>query len=147
MTLDQHGKDLLAVCEGIKLKPYLCSAGKPTIGIGSTFYENGSPVKLSDKPITIERAWELFEATKIHYDKAIKDVIKVPLKQQQYNALFCFAYNVGPTGFKTSELVRKVNAHTGDVAGITQAFHNWDGKNDILLSRRTKEVNEYFRNV
>lgn len=50
--------------EGLYLRPYLCPAGVPTIGYGSTFYEDGVRVSLADAPITRERAeqlllWEL----------------------------------------------------------------------------------------
>ena len=42
--------------EGLYLRPYLCPAGVPTIGYGSTVYENGMAVQLTDPPITRERA-------------------------------------------------------------------------------------------
>lgn len=48
--------DLCRRFEGLKLRPYLCPAGVPTIGYGCTFYEDGKRVQLSDQPITKERA-------------------------------------------------------------------------------------------
>lgn len=145
MKLDSKGAELLAVCEGLRLKPYLCPAGKPTIGLGNTYYENGEPVKMTDKPITRERALLLFDAIKPEFEAAVNNVVRVPLKQQQFNALFVFAYNVGPAGFKKSTLLKRVNANSGNVAGITEAFLLWKGKKDLLLTRRQKEINEYFR--
>ena len=144
MTIDQKGKDLIAECEGLKLKPYLCAKGVATIGIGSTFYEDEKPVKLIDKPITIDRAWGLFEKTKVNYEKAVNDSVKVDLTQSQFNALFVFTYNVGASAFKKSTLLKRVNAGCGyDL--IKEAFLMWKGKKDLLLTRRKKEINEYFR--
>lgn len=41
-------------------KPYIPTKGDvPTIGMGSTHYENGMPVKMTDQPITRERAAQL----------------------------------------------------------------------------------------
>ena len=50
---------LIEKFEGFSSTRYICPAGKATIGIGSTFYEDGTPVKMTDKPITKERAREL----------------------------------------------------------------------------------------
>ena len=41
MNISQEGIALIKKFEGLKLNPYLCSAGVPTIGYGNTFYENG----------------------------------------------------------------------------------------------------------
>ena len=38
--------------EGFKSRVYLCPAGIPTIGFGSTYYADGRKVTLSDEPIS-----------------------------------------------------------------------------------------------
>ena len=55
-------KELCRRFEGFRSKPYLCPAGIPTIGIGSTRYENGQRVTLAERPSTVERAEELLVA-------------------------------------------------------------------------------------
>jgi lysozyme len=50
---------VMAMClhfEGLYLRPYLCPAGVPTIGVGSTRYLDGRAVSLADPPITREHA-------------------------------------------------------------------------------------------
>ena len=47
--------------EGLRLHPYLCPAGKPTIGYGATYYESGYAVTLKDPQITKERAEVMLE--------------------------------------------------------------------------------------
>ena len=49
--------------EGFRASPYLCPAGVPTIGYGSTRYEDGSKVSLTDPPITQERADQIMLST------------------------------------------------------------------------------------
>jgi len=44
--LSKSGVQLLAELEGLRLKPYLCTAGVPTIGLGNTFYEDGRKVTI-----------------------------------------------------------------------------------------------------
>ena len=41
MKLNKAGADLIKSFEGLRLDAYLCSAGKPTVGFGSTFFEDG----------------------------------------------------------------------------------------------------------
>ncbi len=60
MKLDQVGEEFIIKEEGIALYPYKDIAGIPTIGIGCTYYEDGTPVKITDEPITEERAIQLF---------------------------------------------------------------------------------------
>ena len=147
MKLDKKGIDLILIFEGLKLKPYLCSAGVPTIGYGSTYYENGTKVKLSDPKITKERAIELFKNTIEKYEKAVNELIKVTLTQNQFNALVSFTYKVGISALKVSTLLKKVNANPSDET-IKNEFEKWvdaGGKQvQGLLNRRKKEVEMYF---
>lgn len=95
MKTSQIGIDLITSFEGLKLKPYLCSAGKATIGYGNTYYEDGTPVKLTDKPITKKRAVELFSFILPEYEKIVSQKIKVDLNQNQFDALVSYTYNTG----------------------------------------------------
>ena len=148
MKLDKKGFELISILESIKLKSYKCSAGKWTIGLGNTFYEDGSKVKEGQK-ISNERAMELFNFISKKYEKTVNDNVKVVISQNQFNALFCFAYNVGITGFKNSTLLRMINS-SADRLKIEKAFMMWKGKPNekgipILKSRRQAEINEFFR--
>ena len=53
-------RSLIEEFEGIKLRAYRCPKGIPTIGIGSTRYEDGKKVKLGDE-ISLEHAEVLYE--------------------------------------------------------------------------------------
>lgn len=152
MTIDKAGLEFLISLEGLKLKPYLDSKGIPTIGIGSTFYENGERVKMTDRALTKEEALHLFELTKAKYEKPANTVIKVPLNQNQFNALFAFTYNVGPAGASGSDLFKYINEGASKEQ-IIKGFMNWKGKTKnkagrpILESRRQKEIDLYFKPI
>jgi lysozyme len=99
MEISAKGLELIKHFESLKLKPYLCSASVPTIGYGSTKYEDGRKVKMTDKAITKERAERLLLNTVVVYEAVVKKEFKgVGLTQEMYDGLVSFAYNTG--GFK-----------------------------------------------
>lgn len=99
MKISKKGLDLIKHFESFRSKPYKCSAGVPTIGYGSTKYENGRKVTLSDKPITEERATKLLLNTVTTYENVVlKEFKGVELTQDMFDGLVSFAYNTG--GFK-----------------------------------------------
>ena len=148
MKIDQKGIDLITKWEGLRLNPYLCSANVPTIGYGSTFYENGKRVKITDDPITKERAEQLFKKTLISYENAVNALLGTKtVTQNQYNALVSFAYNLGSAALKSSMLMKKVLANPNDQT-IEKEFNKWvnaGGKRvQGLVERRDDEVKMYF---
>lgn len=102
---------LTEAAEGMVLHPYLCPAGVPTIGLGSTHYENGVAVTLRDPPITPQRARELLRwKLRYEYGPAIAKLAPGADLARRLAALIDFGYNLGITAFKTSTLRRYVNA-------------------------------------
>lgn len=144
-TMDKKGIDFLSVEEGLRLKPYPDSKGIPTIGIGCTYYENGTRVKLTDPPITKERALNLFQNIRDYYEKTVWSVTRDDITQNQFNALVSICYNIGVAGFKGSTLLKRVNKNPNDPS-ITEAFKMWrnSGGKPILLGRRIREAKLYF---
>ena len=148
MKLNENGYNLICEFEGLKLKPYLCSAKIPTIGYGNTYYPNGKRVTLLDDAITKEYAFEIFKTIADKFAKRVDDMVKTELTQNQFNALVSFAYNVGTGAFATSTLLKKVNNNPNDVA-IKNEFLKWVRANKKviqgLVNRRNKEVLIYFK--
>ena len=146
MKLDINGINLLASLEGLKLNAYKCLAGIWTIGLGNTFYADGSKVKEGDK-VTKDEAYYLFHLIATKFEKTINDNIKKPITQNQFNSLFCFCYNVGTTAFENSTLLRLININPKD-ANIAKEFLKWNKiagvPNKGLTNRRIKESVLYF---
>jgi GH24 family phage-related lysozyme (muramidase) len=76
------------------------------------------------------------------FEKVVADNVKVPLTQNQFDALVSFAYNVGEGAFKGSTALRKINA--GDKAGGAEAMKLFNksggGVMQGLVNRRNDEV-------
>ena len=115
---------IIRECEGFRAAPYLCPAGVPTIGYGSTRYEDGTPVRMTDPPIDTVRAGEIMLAA-VNADSgpAVNRYVQVPVNQGQFDALVDFAYNCGTQNLRTSTLLKKLNA--GDYAGAAGQFGLW----------------------
>jgi lysozyme len=141
-SMDLVGINFLAKEEGLVLKPYLDSVGIPTIGIGCTYYENGQRVKITDPPISRERAMSLFRNVLKIYETTVWSVTRDDINQNQFNALVSICYNIGVTGFKNSTLLKLVNKNPSNQK-IADAFRMWK-KPIILLPRRNREVKLYF---
>jgi lysozyme len=138
MTPSSACLDLIRRFEGFRSSPYLCPAGVPTIGYGSTRYEDKAQVKLTDPAITQERANEIMLSTlQTEYAPAVERYVRVPITQNQFDALVDFAYNAGAKNLLNSTLLRKLNER--DYDGAADQFDRWvhaDGKVLTGLVRR-----------
>ena len=141
------GLELIKKYEGFKAKAYLCPANVITIGYGSTYYENGTKVKLTDPPITQERATELLEALLVSYERSVDSYCVDTINQNQFDALCSFAYNCGVGNLKSSTLLKKVNKNPNDPT-IKDEFLKWNkGGGKVLTGltkRRIEEAQLYF---
>lgn len=139
--------NLIAKFEGLKLEAYKCPAGIATIGYGSTYYSDGSRVKMGDK-ITKEQAIRLLFDTLGTYERFVDANTRDDINQNQFDALVDFAYNCGNGNLKSSTLLKKVNADPND-ANIGAEFMKWTRANGKVLkglvNRRVAEVELYLK--
>lgn len=74
-------------------------------------------------------------------EAVVRAKVRVPLTQNQFDALTLFAYNIGAGAFGSSTLVRLLNA--GDYGGAAGQFGRWvnaSGKElQVLVERRERE--------
>jgi lysozyme len=147
MILDNKGYLLITKFEGLRLKPYLCSAKIPTIGYGNTYYPDGKRVTLLDKDITKQEAFDMFKEVANRFAKRVNELVITELTQNQFNSLVSFAYNVGTGNFSSSTLLKKINKNPNDLT-IKAEFLRWNkaGGKVIngLTNRRNEEADLYF---
>lgn len=136
MNISENGLNLIKQFEGLSLKPYADAVGVPTIGYGSTYYENGGKVRLSDPAISEEQATELLRHTVRHYEKAVKASVTVPLTQNQFDALVSFTYNLGAGNLQRSTLLRLLNQ--GDYRAAADRFVRWNRAGGRVLRGLTR---------
>jgi lysozyme len=144
--------DKIKTFEGCVLHAYPdpASGGDPwTIGYGSTYYEDGTPVKKGDE-ISKERAEALLHRDGMRRAGTIGSLVHSSINQNQFDALVSFAYNVGLRNFKTSTLLKKVNANPNDPT-IRNEFAKWilaaGHVLNNLIERREQEAHLYFTPV
>lgn len=121
MKLDANGLHFIANQEGFRGKPYICAAGKLTIGFGHVI--GNLEKQRFEKGITREEAEILLEKDIAKFTAAVNTLVKQPLTQGEFNSLVSFSFNVGVTAFARSTLLRKLNA--GDKAGAAAEFGRW----------------------
>jgi lysozyme len=115
--------------EGAMFKPYICPGGVLTIGWGHTNH-HGRPFDKNARWTQQECDTALDEDLQ-GFAEQVAAVVKVPLKQHQFDALVSFAYNVGLGNLKSSTLLRKLNG--GDAEGAALEFHRWNRSNGKVL--------------
>ena len=146
MIPSQNCIDLIKKYEGFKANAYLCPAGVPTIGYGSTMWTDGRKVRLG-QTISMQDAEKLmafFLANVLHF---IPDTVN----QNQMDALCSLIYNIGVANFRKSTLLMKVKENPDDET-IRDEFMKWTlaRKNGQLVQlpglvkRRKSEADLYF---
>lgn len=110
--------------EGYSSKPYLDSGKVATIGIGSTKYENGTSVKMTDKPITKERAIQISKSHISKDEMAFrKSLPGVKLTQTEYDVYLDFVYNFGQSNWNQSSM--KMELIKGNHIAACNALLKW----------------------
>lgn len=110
---------ILEQFEGFRPRPYLCSAGVPTIGIGSTRYLDGRRVTLSDPPITREHALLLCRQQVL--TDYLPDVLKLCQgldTSHRVAAISSWAYNLGIGSLRASTMRRRINERAWSAAKV-----------------------------
>lgn len=75
------------------------------------------------------------------FEQTVNNTVKVPLNQNQFDALVSLAYNIGTNAFSKSTLVKKLNSN--DIRGAADQFDLWVNaggeRMQGLVNRRTVE--------
>ncbi|WP_028310990.1 lysozyme [Derxia gummosa] len=126
---------LIKQFEGLSLRPYLCPAGVPTIGYGSTRYEDGRRVDLADPPIAPARADAMLERDA---RAAMADALALSpgLRGPRLVAIADFVYNLGAGAYGKSTLRQRVDA--GDWRGAVTEINRWVNANGKPLAGLVK---------
>ncbi|HDV0805787.1 TPA: lysozyme, partial [Yersinia enterocolitica] len=134
-----NGINKLKVEEGEKLIGYKDTRGIPTVGVGHTGMVDGKPVAVG-MVISKDKSSELLRSDLKWTEEAIAINVKVPLTQNQYDAMCSLIFNIGANAFANSTVLKRLNA--GDYKGAADAFLMWKKAGndpDRLLPRRQRE--------
>lgn len=130
--------------EGLALKAYRDLGGREAVGYG----HHSKPGEDFSLGISESEAHRLLMRDLTAVQKHIRDLVRVPLTQGQYDALVSFTFNLGRGNLARSTLLEKLNA--GDYSGAAREFDKWvyggHGEKKVLpgLVRRRKAERELF---
>lgn len=141
--------------EGVEYNPYLCPAGKPTIGVGFTTYLDGTPVTLNDPPLDDIQINRILSVKLDEFSAQVKrilgDTLIVSLPQEALDAIISWTYNLGIGNLSKSTLLKRLKESKLNFDAIETEWMKWvyaGGKKlDGLVRRRKEEYQMYFNAV
>jgi lysozyme len=137
-TFSNKGMIALIRREALVLRPYRDSKGIWTLGIGHTKSAGyPDPATVVDS-MSIPAAIALFRTDLIKYETAVRNALKVSVKQFEYDALVSFEFNTG--GIGRAHLTAALNA--GDRKGAIAGFMGWISPPEIM-GRRLAEQKQF----
>lgn len=150
MRVSDAGRHEIKNWEGLRLAPYLCPAGKWTVGFGKQLYPQDKIAGLFYDPnkkewtgkIDIHTAEELLTAEIRKAEGVVLEYVTAPLKQAQFDALVSFVFNVGRQAFARSTLLKRLNA--GDFTKAAAEFSRWcrDGSGTVIQGLKNRREHE-----
>lgn len=139
MRLTLRGRHALDMREGDKLVAYRDTKGILTIGRGHTTAA-GPPTVKTGMRITQAQSDEIFERDIAQWEDMLAGALKVPVADNQWDALLSILHNVGPH-FLTSTCIRKINE--GDFKRAAEAIDMWHIPPEII-GRRNGEKQQFM---
>lgn len=141
--------------EGWRLVPYLCPAGKWTISAGVRLYPGDKIpglvyIKLTNTwvgKISEAQAEALLSSRIAQAEKTLDDLVKVPLNQNQVDALVLFVFNIGRRQFAVTTLLAYLNQrlYGSAAAQFKRWVHDDDGRVIEGLVNRQRRTEELFK--
>jgi len=119
MQFSDNGCACLEESEGKVSVPYKDSEGNRTIGIGHLIKKGEKFSMLTDREI-----YDLLKKDVAIAADAVNRLVKVPLTQNQFDALVCLVFNIGEGNFEGSGLLRVLNQ--GNYADAANRFPKWN---------------------
>ncbi|MCU0570850.1 MAG: lysozyme [Oculatellaceae cyanobacterium Prado106] len=138
-SINAAGLNLLTTYEGCKLKAYDDGRGVLTIGYGHT-----KTVK-PGMTITQPQAEELLRQDLEEFETYVEDAVQVEINSDQFSALVCLAFNIGPNAFGDSTLLKRLNQ--SDYPDAANRFLQWNKVNGqpwLGLTRRRMSERSLF---
>jgi len=147
MELSEEGLQFIAGEENFRASTYKDQAGNGTIGYGHK-------IQPGEKFGTVNegQALDLLKTDAAVAEKAVNRNVKVSLKQNQFDALVSFTFNVGETRLSQSSVLSNINSGNFNAATSSFALFNKyrpEGSNGLVVStgltvRRAHEANLFL---
>ena len=130
MRTSDEGISLIRHFEGCSLDAYLCPAGVWTIGYGHT-----RGVKEGDV-IDQEAAEALLIEDLEEFEGYVNKLVEIALKQNEFDALVSWTFNLGPANLKESTLLNRINY--GPLSDVPPQIERWNRAGGKVLEGLVK---------
>ncbi|KAF7726812.1 hypothetical protein EC973_008413 [Apophysomyces ossiformis] len=149
-SINQDGINLIKTFEGFVASPGPDPIGLVTVGYGHKCTSPDCSEVPYSYPLTKADAEALLRQDLPQFIRAVDSSLKDNLKlnENQRAALTSFTYNMGPTNFKTSTLVKRLNAGEDPNTVAAEELPRWNkagGKVFAGLVRRREAEVELFK--
>lgn len=145
MKTSERGIELIKKYEGLRLTAYRCPSGVLTIGYGHTkTVVLGMSINRTMADLLLMQDLQVFE-------DGVNRLVKVPLTQNQFDALVSLSFNIGLGAFGRSTMLKLLN--NKDYKGAAESFMKWvNGRSPQglvplpgLIKRRTEEKELFLK--
>ena len=123
MRISDNCIKLIRHHEGVRNTPYQDPIGLWTVGVGHLMGNGKTRPKDWNRKRSDAEVDELLRKDIARFENGVDSLITVDLNQNQFDALVCFAFNVGNGNLQASTLRRKLNR--GDYEGAANEFPKW----------------------
>lgn len=160
MITSEKGIKLIKHFEGCHNKPYLCPALLWTVGYGHVLYPEQGRLKLSERKsyllkaehnrsYTQEEVDGLLKQDLQRFERGVLRYITVPLKQNEFDALVSFSFNLGLGTLQRSSVRSKLNRGDKEAAIDTLLKYCMAGGKILrgLQRRRAAEADLFFSHI
>ena len=122
MQMTEEGFALIRHWEGFRGRAYRDAVGVWTIGFGHTSMA-GAPEVSPGLEISRGDAEKILVRDVETFARGVASAVTVALSDNEFSALVSFAYNVGPGNFRSSSVLKALNA--GDRAAVPRRLQLW----------------------
>lgn len=152
MKVSERCKLLIKHHEGVRLRPYRCPAGLWTIGVGHVLYPEQALLKMADRasyairpedayPHTMDEIDALLSQDLERFERGVARLCPAAVNHQsQFDALVCFAFNLGLGGLQRSVIRNAYNR--GELDRAAEGFDKYVRAGGKILPGLVKRRND-----
>ena len=130
MKLSPQGLKLIAYFEGVRLKPYKCSAGLWTVGIGHLIGDGSYLPDSYKRVFTLEEVYALLAKDVARFERGVERYCPNRLTQSCFDALVSFSFNLGLGTLQRSPLRQKINRQ--DYSGAAKVILKYNKAGGVV---------------
>ena len=130
MKLSPQGLKLIAYFEGVRLKPYKCSAGLWTVGIGHLIGDGSYLPDSYKRVFTLEEVYALLAKDVARFERGVERYCPNRLTQSCFDALVSFSFNLGIGTLQRSSVRQKINRQ--DYSGAAKSLLRYNKAGGVV---------------